>query len=1070
MSPNTGLISISISDIIINNTNYTLATYGYTSANILPASLYAYFSGGEKIYDNTKYTTNLVDISYIFVGLYNNDQVTISSLIGTFKQRTVGQVFIDISNIILTGPDSYNYRIVEPQPFLSYIYPYEITATFRSIPKIYDYSYDATYYTIGTLSGIFDSNDVTLSFISTYNMFTIGNQIIDISNIILSGNDSFNYYILPKYSIEGQILQKPLELIFSKGTKIYDGTDLEFNLVVTLSGILGLDIVSISGYTTIFKTNQSGYQLIDISNFIISGINSFNYYIPPIQAYLGYIRPKGLVISYVNSQQEYTAIPYTNYNVTYNDFVPIDSPLSLSGILQFAVSTNNILSEGINWVIVGNDGCIYYSIDGNTWLKVTNSPFTIAGCVATNNSMWLAGGSGNNTIAYSYDGIIWTGIGINIFSQSTGSIIFYNNTWYATGQGINKMAYSFDGIIWIPINQNILTNYVRSIALNKNMMIAVGSGNNSIIYSYTGDTWYLTGLNIFDIKGIGIVTNNIIWIALGQGTINTMAYSYDGINWIGLGFKIFSDYAKYAIWDGIKFIAVGSGTNSIAYSYDGVNWTGIEFSNSESGLGLSYNGTFYLSIGTFGTAISNDGINWSLKNFNNINVPVFVESRKSIQNIYYDNLINAGTYTIVPGGLYGRNYYITYKYGITNITKGKLQICHINYNKTYNALPFNNFGVTYTGFMNLDSSMNLIGELQYYSNDDTTNVGTYFITPSGLLAINYDIKYNAGELDVIAAPLVIRANNNIMSYNKLAYIPSYTVYGLLQNDTIQNLSGSLLFAGSYQNNFNVGTYNILLSGLSSLNYNIKYIQGTIQIVPAPLFIIANNDNIIYYNDISNYLLIYNPLNFKFLNNSIQALYDDLGQTIIKSLNGYEGSCQLSFSPPDNLCSIGLVDNTNSYIVNTKYDGTKYYISIIENSQIFNFGYITPNDPNTTITIKYQNHTLTYYLNGTILRKINRSVRNKLFINLFLNYANQVITNIMFTSIQEYYSGGNGFYCDGFQGNDTIFDLSGFIIYSGTSQNASNEGIYTIIPSGLSSKNYNITYVNGYLTIKKSKQK
>jgi hypothetical protein len=365
--------------------------------------------------------------------------------------------------------------------------------------------------------------------------------------------------------------------------------------------------------------------------------------------------------------------------------------------------------------------------------------------------------------------------------------------------------------------------------------------------------------------------------------------------------------------------------------------------------------------------------------------------------------------------------------------------------------------------------MNLIGTLQYYSNTNTKNVGTYFITPSGLLAINYDITYNAGKLDVFKAPLVIRANNNIKIYNKLPYIPTYTIYGLLQNDTIQNLSGSLIFTGSYQNSIFVGSYSVLLSGLSSPNYNIKYIQGTVQIVPAPLFIIANNDDKIYYNDISNYLLIYNPLNFIFKNNSIKALHNDLGQSIIKSLNGYEGSCQLSFNPPDNLCGIGLVDNTNSYIVYTNYDGSGYYISINENSQIYNFEYITPNDPNTIITIKYQNYTLTYLLNNNILRTINKNTRKKLFINLFLNYANQIIKNINFISIQEYYSAGNGFYCDGFQGNDTIADLSGFIIYSGTSQNATNEGKYTIIPSGLSSPNYKITYVTGYLKIKKSIQ-
>ena len=53
--------------------------------------------------------------------------------------------------------------------------------------------------------------------------------------------------------------------------------------------------------------------------------------------------------------------------------------------------------------------------------------------------------------------------------------------------------------------------------------------------------------------------------------------------------------------------------------------------------------------------------------------------------------------------------------------------------------------------------------------------------------------------------------------------------------------------------------------------------------------------------------------------------------------------------------------------------------------------------------------------------------------------------------------------------NTIMSLSGNIIYSGTSQNASQQGIYSIIPSGLSSPNYSIKYINGLLNIRKSIQ-
>ena len=71
------------------------------------------------------------------------------------------------------------------------------------------------------------------------------------------------------------------------------------------------------------------------------------------------------------------------------------------------------------WVAVGsvtnpNSGIIAYSTDnGVNWQRIPGTePFTRTGLgVAWNGKMWVAVGSGTtNTIAYSSDGIIWTGI------------------------------------------------------------------------------------------------------------------------------------------------------------------------------------------------------------------------------------------------------------------------------------------------------------------------------------------------------------------------------------------------------------------------------------------------------------------------------------------------------------------------------------------------------------------------------------------------------------------------------------------------------------------------------------
>ena len=301
---------------------------------------------------------------------------------------------------------------------------------------------------------------------------------------------------------------------------------------------------------------------------------------------------------------------------------------------------------------------------------------------------------------------------------------------------------------------------------------------------------------------------------------------------------------------------------------------------------------------------------------------------------------------------------------------------------------------------------------------------------------------------------------HIMIYNKGFYTPTFTIYGLQNNDT---LSGNLTFVGTYQTNYNTGNYTIIPSGLISTNYFIKYINGTLTITRAPLFIIANNDIQIFTNDISNYLLVYDPTRYNISNGIVRATQDIVDNNRIITLQGYDTPCSLKFNPPSNNCAVGLCDINNQYLV--------YIINnqliINENGITNNMGGAISNNPFVSIEIKYDNNMITYSLNNTIIKSTPRNIKKKLYVNILLQLNNDYVTIIQFITIKQYYYSNNGFYVDGLQGDDTINDLSGTIIYSGTSQGASNAGIYTIVPSGLTSPNYNITFVQGYLTIKKS---
>jgi len=63
-----------------------------------------------------------------------------------------------------------------------------------------------------------------------------------------------------------------------------------------------------------------------------------------------------------------------------------------------------------------------------------------------------------------------------------------------------------------------------------------------------------------------------------------------------------------------------------------------------------------------------------------------------------------------------------------------------------------------------------------------------------------------------------------------------------------------------------------------------------------------------------------------------------------------------------------------------------------------------------------------------------------------------------------YSGGNGVTYSGFVNSESASVLGGTLAYGGTSQGAVNANSYAIIPSGLTSGNYSITFANGTLTV------
>lgn len=264
-----------------------------------------------------------------------------------------------------------------------------------------------------------------------------------------------------------------------------------------------------------------------------------------------------------------------------------------------------LCSNGFKFIAAGggSGSNIAYSNNGISWTKITglNDDWS---AVAWNGTRFIAGGAangngpyGSNTFADSVDGINWNLQGFTTLSPfclaSNGSMFVAGGNkiphgWFVPPPGFTStLAYSYDGLSWTGLGDSAFGFYCYAIATNGSIWVACGGNNNSMAYSYNGIDWTNLGRGIFSNHARGICWNGTMFVAVGWDSVNTIAYSYNGIDWIGLGDPLFANSSGVSGigvcigWDGNKFIVGGGSTypygelNNMGYSYNGIDWFGL---------------------------------------------------------------------------------------------------------------------------------------------------------------------------------------------------------------------------------------------------------------------------------------------------------------------------------------------------------------------------------------------------------------------------------------------------------------------------------------------------------------
>lgn len=127
------------------------------------------------------------------------------------------------------------------------------------------------------------------------------------------------------------------------------------------------------------------------------------------------------------------------------------------------------------------------------------------------------------------------------------------------------------------------------------------------------------------------------------------------------------------------------------------------------------------------------------------------------------------------------------------------------------------------------------------------NTGSYAYTLGTLTAgLNYALSISAApEFSITQKDLTVQAEDKFTCFNGSVYSGGYTVAytGFVNGEGPAVLGGVLAYSGTAISAIQAGTYSIIPSGLTSLNYSISYVNGSLVIGVTPVPTISGDNSL-----------------------------------------------------------------------------------------------------------------------------------------------------------------------------------------------------------------------------------
>ena len=465
----------------------------------------------------------------------------------------------------------------------------------------------------------------------------------------------------------------------------------------------------------------------------------------------------------------------------------------------------------------------------------------------------------------------------------------------------------------------------------------------------------------------------------------------------------------------------------------------------------------------------------------------------------YDNSIDAyndvGTYNIIASGATAQNYTIRFEKGTLTVNKAGLTISAVDEVVIYGENP-PVYTCTYTGFVLGEDERVLLTPVVLtcsYNNLDEANndVGTYEIVVSNATARNYEITFINGELIVNKAGLTITAVDDVVIYGENPPVYTCTYVGFVMEENESVLSTPVVLTCSYNNlddsNNDVGTYEIVVSNATAQNYEITFVNAILTVNKAGLTITADDKTITYGDSVPTYTCTYTgfvmsedesvlstPVVLTCSYNNLDDSNNDVGTYEIVVSNATAQNYSITFV--DAILTVNKAELTITADDKTITYGdsaptyTCTYVSFVmeENESVL----LTP----VVLTCSYNNSDDANNDVGTYEIVVSNATAQNYeitFINgeLIVNKAGLTITavdkSMIYGDIEPTYTCEYAGFVMGEDENVLNNPVTFACDYDETNSDKRKVGEYVIEPLGATARNYEITFINGCLTVSKA---